>query len=365
MTRVLHITESFGAGVASAIRTYAQRSDEHEHILLRTIRDGEYVVEDDTSTFSSVLELPKGHFSAARAIRATISQMRPDVVHVHSSIAGLLTRLSTIRRRDRTLVYSPHCFAFERRDISLPVRVAIFLTEFALSLNTTTIAACSPREAAIAGRMLARTRPVVVPNTPPCSPGVTPSEPLGANRWAIITTGRLGPQKDPQFFLNVVNQMKREIDKQQVPIAFSPMWIGAGEEAWRRSLTGSGVTVSGWVSRQEASNQLASASVYVHTAAWEGFPIAILEAHALGLPIVVRRISAYGDVGADYGGDDPDAVAALALALLTSEHLRTANIEYWASYLAQNQHSIQKSRLAELYGRSSTTLTRPPSTVRT
>ncbi|MFX7785070.1 glycosyltransferase, partial [Acinetobacter baumannii] len=69
-------------------------------------------------------------------------------------------------------------------------------------------------------------------------------------------------------------------------VTVAATWIGDGPSSAPR------VRVPGWAARDDVRAELAELDVYFHTAAWEGFPIAILDAAAMGLPILARRIPA-------------------------------------------------------------------------
>ena len=53
-----------------------------------------------------------------------------------------------------------------------------------------------------------------------------------------------------------------------------------------------GVEVTGWLEQDVAVKEIADCDVYLHTAAWEGYPMTILEAFELGMPVVARTIHA-------------------------------------------------------------------------
>jgi glycosyltransferase involved in cell wall biosynthesis len=59
------------------------------------------------------------------------------------------------------------------------------------------------------------------------------------------------------------------------------------------ALADQGVEVTGWMSHDAASARLAQCDLYLHFAAWEGFPMTVIEAAAMGRPILLRAISAF------------------------------------------------------------------------
>ena len=61
--------------------------------------------------------------------------------------------------------------------------------------------------------------------------------------------------------------------------------------------------------------ELANAHAYVHTAAWEGNPVTVLEAASVGLPIVARDIPPVRHAGVDRLAATPIDMAQQVLAL--------------------------------------------------
>ncbi|WP_043496649.1 glycosyltransferase [Georgenia sp. SUBG003] len=133
--RVLHVVESYGGGVASAIDAYVAATPELEHHILRRRREGSLAGDASAATFASVTDLPGGP-QAVLAVRRALAVVRPAVLHAHSSRAGVYARLAVRDGRHVRIVYTPHCFAFERRNISLLVRTCCYVVERSLALNT-------------------------------------------------------------------------------------------------------------------------------------------------------------------------------------------------------------------------------------
>jgi glycosyltransferase involved in cell wall biosynthesis len=157
-----------------------------------------------------------------------------------------------------------------------------------LVIRTGTFGACNQRERDLA-RSLSRGLRIVdvmhVPNVPQeyCEIARPPEH---YTQLTVAAVGRLCQQKDPRFFAATVKHATR--------LGFTPrwVWIGDGDQAMRHELEDLGVEVTGWQPRSEVLATLGASSIFFHTAAWEANPLAVLEAAAVGLPVVARSVPA-------------------------------------------------------------------------
>jgi glycosyltransferase involved in cell wall biosynthesis len=337
---VLHVVESWGAGVRAATIRYAAATPEYEHHVLRGTGRSEFA-SDGEDVFASVRALPSGALAARRAVRAAARELRPAVVHAHSSYAGVFVRTALRSSHRQRIVYSPHAFAFERRDLPPALRLAARGIEGLLARNTDTIAACSRAELTTASRLGARA--VYVPNV--AAPARAVSE---AATDGVVAVGRIGAQKDPAFFSEVV-----ELLRARRP-ALPATWVGDGDDPDARTgLERRGIRVTGWLSSAGARFTMAGAAAYVHTARWEGFPIAILEAVALGVPVVARTVPTLEGAVATPGLTTPAQVAAAVDELLAGGPVaRERNLAAWGQLLAGNTAEAQAEALRGLYSPS-------------
>lgn len=338
-TVILHVAESWGAGTRAAALQFVAATPEFEHHLLRGTRRSEYVA-DAESVFASVSQLPSSPLAAIRRIRAVVKAVEPHVVHAHSSYAGMFVRASIRSRATRRIVYSPHCFAFERRDLSPVVRAAIRTVERVLAHNTDAIAACSPAEAVNAAGLVRRS--AYVPNVSRVD-ALAMLEHRDPGR--VVGLGRIGAQKDPDFFRAVVARLRVRVP------GVDARWIGDGDDASaRRRLEIDAIPVSGWLPSFEAHRALGQAGVYLHTAQWEGFPVSILEAIELGVPVIAREVPTIAGAIATPGLQTPEQMAAAAEELLLGgEEARQANLAAWHDVLAANTTEQQHESLRALY----------------
>jgi glycosyltransferase involved in cell wall biosynthesis len=293
--RVLHITETFSAGTGMAIVGFARGTRDQgieSHLLAQDRGSGLLKTVQDDCPFGSAVIVPPGPLALWRAIGPAIESVDPDIVHAHSSVAGAVVRLRlAVRRKKSVVVYSPHCFAFERRDLSQAARGALRAAERVLATWTSAFVCVSPHETTLALDLIPGALVVDLVNSfDPVGEVLRPAdEPATDAALHVVSIGRVMPQKDPAMFADVVNALRAKGQEVEA------IWIGAGENhAAYAALNAADVHVTGWLAAQQIPDLMTSESVYVHSATWEAaVPIVVLDAMRLGVVVVVRRNGAY------------------------------------------------------------------------
>jgi glycosyltransferase involved in cell wall biosynthesis len=337
---VLHVVQKFSSGVGVAIAQYTRSFPEARHSLLSTTAvDAEGDLAEQAH-FSSVHRMGGSRLSKIRRIREVVARLSPDVIHAHSSHGGAFTRLAVLRGRHR-IVYTPHCYSFERRDVSPLVRATFWGAEALLAVNTSVFAACSERELELSRWPTSRAPARLVPHVAPEHQRSLrrPSSPP-----TVVGGGRISRQKDPAFFAAAVARMRREAPDLRA------VWLGDGDLRGRRALEAQGIEVSGWLPRAAILENLAQAHLYLHSALWEGFPLMVVEAVAFDVPTVVRAVPSFASVPPALqmaGADD----VGHALACLQQRAPAEENLALWAAVLQDNTMECQARALADVYGR--------------
>ncbi|MDQ0663220.1 glycosyltransferase involved in cell wall biosynthesis [Arthrobacter ulcerisalmonis] len=327
-----------------AVQAYAKNTPGIVHHLLYATRDEAPVTEESVRCYESARKLPRSVPQALLAVRKAVRELRPAVVHSHSSFAGMYVRTAISKSKVR-IVHTPHCYAFERGDLRGLSRRAFRLAEQVLSINTSLLAGCSPREVSLASRMWASETPIYLPNVSPArgvsrqvlSSGATKSDFL-----VLVGIGRVGPQKGTGAFSELVTRLR------EVGINVSATWVGGGDSHLEDELRDCGVTVTGWISPDAAYDVLNGADIYFHSAGWEGFPVSVLEAISLGVPVIVRDIPAF-----DYIPDDLKIDSALHAAFEAggiNDRWRTRMLTKWKQVITENNDDMQAKRLRLAYG---------------
>lgn len=339
-SRILHVVDRIDGGVPKAVRSYIENSPkEFIHLVLSPFQKGQpapvwqgLAVEHH--------DLGPGLFKRIATVGTTVDLLMPQVVHAHSSFPGLYTRA---RRIAAPVVYEPHCFKHDDPNTS-PVKRALYRgAERFLAPRTWKFGTLSSHEENLVRALSPSATCVPIPNLPTVASRSAGHGPLTSQAIPVISmVGRIARQKDPVFFSDVAAALRSKVP------AVRFQWIGDGDPELRRGLEQTGIQVTGWLDNHGVAESLASSSVYVHSAAYEGFPLSILDAAAQGVPIAARSISALGDSGL-LQADDADGVAGLVAAILSDAGTRELALAANRSLLARMNRSTLHTALRDLY----------------
>lgn len=254
---------------------------------------------------------PGAQMRAARALRRLVIEWGPDVVHLHSSFAGLVGTLAV--PRGVTCIYTPHGFAFARGG---PVRRLAYRAGHRLIARRCVVGAVSEPEAALAREHLGARKVVVVHNgIPELDPGSLPAERPAAVTPRVVGLGRLAPERRPH---DVAEILAAVADVAQVE------WIGAAAHGEDAPLRAAGIPITGWLPRADGLDRLAGATAYLHWSDSDGLSLAVLEAFAHDVVIVASDIRANRElVGPEQVRRDPQAAAALLREVICDAGLRS------------------------------------------
>lgn len=260
---------------------------------------------------------------------------KPDVLHTHSSKAGILGRLAAALAGVPVVVHTYHGFGFHDRQPPIVKGLYVFLerlcarfTDALVFVSKANIAYAAehgiarPEEAALirSGVALAGLPAPVDAAKLKMSAGVGMHKPL------VVSIGNLKPQKNVGDLLEAAALSLRDVPEARF------VFIGDGPQ--RRALEARAFALGlndrflflGW--RRDAAQWLAAADVFVMSSLWEGLPRALVEAMKSGKPAVcyatdgVLDLIKNGENGFTVEPGDHAALAARVTALLKDEPLR-------------------------------------------
>ena len=342
MARILHVTECHDGGVSSAIRKLVDLTPEHEHYILLDGGD----LDVSRATREVRMFRAKGMLKRTLEVRRAVADINPDYVHLHSSWAGAYGRITPLKAKT---IYQPHCYKFDDSSLSPAKRWIYRAAEKVLSFRSDKTVVLSEHEARLTFELNATATCFYVPNVPSCEQvdeEMTSGAPEdGARR--VLMVGRICEQKDPLFF----GQVAKLAASSPVLSGFIFRWVGDGEHDLREALQDDGVEVAGWKQGNELLAELDAGDYYVHSAAYEGFPISILDAAARGLPIIGRSIDALIGSGAYLAESPEEVVDALERAEVQPE-FQDALLDRSKLLLAARTDADQERAWLNLYSSS-------------
>jgi glycosyltransferase involved in cell wall biosynthesis len=221
-----------------------------------------------------------------------------DLIHAHGSKAGFLARASAAGS-GIPVVYSPHGFAFDARNVSRLVRSIYAQVErllaYSLTARIITVSEAE-KKSALARRVGKPELFTAVHSGIEVKPYDSPENRetlrrmLDVPRDAILigTVGRMNEQKAPFDFVRLAASMKRSW-----PNLFF-IWIGDGDLMDSTKSLAQQLGVESVLrfmgSRSDVASFLRVMDCFLLTSRWEAFPIVVLEAMAAQLPVVASNL---------------------------------------------------------------------------
>jgi glycosyltransferase involved in cell wall biosynthesis len=288
---ILHVVESFAAGTFRIVCEMAKRqaSDGHRVSLAYSLR--EETPHDWRDQLGAHVEThhlpmrralaPLADFKSLLGLARLVARLQPDIVHLHSSKAGALGRIASLRGNRARWYFSPHGLSFLQSSTPGRVHPVYLALERLLARLPGSIIACSRSEAQIVEHFLHR-RPLLVPNGIALESIVSRARAAAGHPVTVGCAGRISCARHPELFARVARRLAGP--------GLRFVWLGGGEGEAERELKQAGVEVTGWLSHPQLLDLLAGLDIYLQPSRWEGLPVAVMEAMATGLPVVATDI---------------------------------------------------------------------------
>ena len=296
--KILYIVESFGSGVFTFLVDLINALDDEYEIVvaygerketLKNFKDyfSANVRFIKVENFTRSINIKKD-LKALKEVKKIIKDEKPNIIHLHSSKAGVIGRLAISGRKVK-MFYNPHGFSFLKLDDSKLKRVIYWLIEKIITIINPKciIIGCSQGEYEEARKLSKKS--ICINNGINIEKLNDETKELNERvidfkKIKICTSGRIGNQKNPVMF--------NEIAKKFPNIEFT--WIGDGMQ--KNKLTSPNINITGWKSRKEVLRILNDNDIFILTSLWEGLPISLLEAMYMKKVCIVSNAIGNRDV---------------------------------------------------------------------
>ena len=257
-----------------------------------------------------------------------------DVVHAHGLRAGGLTVLACRSLRHRpAVVVTLHNLPVGGRAVTAVAGVLESVVargaDTVLGVSGDLVSRARERGATVTGRAL-------VPAPPHPAATVAPTEvrealEVGPGEHLLVTVARLAPQKGLDLLCDAAALLAASSlpgpERSAAPagptttgtVGAGFVWVVAGDGPLQEDLaariSAQGLPVRLLGRRADVADLMGAADVVVSTALWEGQPLGVQEALALGAPLVATDVGGTREVTADAAVLVPAAAAAVADAI--------------------------------------------------
>lgn len=216
-------------------------------------------------------------------IRKIAKEIKPDIIHLHSSKAGALGRFAFSGKRV-SLFYTPHGYSFLMENYKPMKRRVFKLIESVCAKRNCTTISCSVGEHQESLKLTKRATYVNNGiNMAELQEIIDKTEKV-EHPFTVYTLGRICYQKNPTLFNEIAGSFPN--------VKF--VWIGDGE--LRGELTSKNIEITGWADRSTAIRYAVNADVFLLPSRWEGLPISLLESMYMKKICVVSNVIGNRDV---------------------------------------------------------------------
>jgi glycosyltransferase involved in cell wall biosynthesis len=260
-----------------------------------------------------------------------LKEREVDLLHVHLPYTGILGRVASRMASVKAVVYTEHNL-WERHHWLTGIA-----NRYTFGFNDAVIAVSDEVEHSIRSRYRVNGKPrlCTIPNGVDVdqlildaqgSEGIKPEFGIPQDHRLVVHVANLTPKKRHEDLLRAARiVVDRNPQTSFLLVGQGPLESDIQAQARQLNLQNN-VVFAGF--RTDAPRIIAAADVFVLPSQYEGLPIAMLEAMALGRPVVASRVGGVPQVIAD-GVDGflvdplkPDQVADKVLALLQDSRLR-------------------------------------------
>ncbi len=272
--KIMMVSEAFGSGVFAYVSQLCNDMVDYFDVTIVYSAARPETPEDYKDRIDSRVHLIQldemsdislsGIKKSVRELRRIRDELKPDLVHLHTSIAGGLGRIA-FDGSDCQVVYTPHGYAHVLMGPGLKSGAFRLIEKLLGRRNCVTLTCCESEDEE-ARTLCERTAFIETGiNLDEFAKQLDGVVPKKRDRFTVFSLGRTTKQKRPDLF-NRVAELVPDADF---------LWVGGGD--LEGELTAPNLAVTGWMSRFEALSIAKGADAFILCSYGEAVAMSLLE----------------------------------------------------------------------------------------
>ena len=290
MKKILMVCEAFGGGVFTYVSQLCNDMvDDFEVYLAYSIRPQTpknykeflnkrvHLIEVKNFNAKGLTNI-SNDLKVIKELRAIEEKVKPDIIHLHSSVAGGIGRLA-FKGKNNTVVYTPHGYAHILMGSGMKCKMYGVMEAILGTISNAITLTCCESEDEVARSLTKRAAYIETGvNLADLSASLDGIEPVKNEKLTVFTLGRACVQKQPQLF----NQIAELVPEARF------VWIGNGE--LENELTAPNMEVTGWKPRKEALAMAKGADAFILCSLGEAIAMSLIENMYIKKLILVSNV---------------------------------------------------------------------------
>jgi len=236
-------------------------------------------------------------FIAILKVATLIRQIKPNVISLHSSKAGLVGRLACFLNFRRA-IFTAHGWSFADGISPTKKMLYIYIEKF-LMVFTSKVITVSEQDKRLAMKhgVAGEAKQIAIHNGMPFFKELARKTP--SNIFKFVMVARFSEQKDHKTLFKALSELPKNIAWELDLIGGGPLEIETRELAISLGLEDK-IHFLGQV--ENVSEKLFNYDLFLLVSKWEGFPRSILEAMRTGLPVIASDVGGVSEALVDQKG---------------------------------------------------------------
>ncbi|RKG48575.1 glycosyltransferase family 1 protein [Acinetobacter cumulans] len=299
--KVLHAAETIKGGVATVMNTlieYQINDTSIEKVLSLTPSDQINDLKKHTLLSSNYFKRQGrsilGMLNFSLSFMKILIKEKPDIVHLHSTFAGLIGRLIiliTFNKKNTKVIYCPHAFSFLMSKNIFYKKIFAFI-EVLLSYITDAIICVSKSEFMDAIQYkFPKNKLVIIHNGVKHKTEINQRNLCQIEKYKLLFVGRFDYQKGIDILFDAIKILNEK------KFNFELSLVGDFVNNHNKNIEKiENVNFKGWLTPSELKEEYLTHDLIIIPSRWEGFAMVPLEAMSYGLPIIASDIKPFLEI---------------------------------------------------------------------